>query len=197
MSRETRTPKLISQLLEFWYATTWLALTQGSDRELVHNLVGTVANIQEGDKVLEVGSNLPNWTSYSHRVGPTGSFYALDTSLAIQKSAQNIIRRQNGKLCEDAPRPTILTGDATSLPFSNSSLDMVIANNYTIDSWSMYAEAKRVLKPGGKIITSSTNERSTRINIDILKSLNLSPKFANLELDLIGELWIYTATNTG
>lgn len=125
--------------------------------------VGRRARIKEGERVLELGAGYPLWRIYSGKVGETGLFLALDCNETISKRSGRITRFLNfGK---KRPSEQILTADANNLPFSDESIDLIIINqlssglapeNYShVVYKDVYKEAFRVLKPKGRLISSS------------------------------------------
>lgn len=119
-------------------------------------LVGRLAKIQNGEKVLEMGSGYPWYKMYSGKAGEEGAFVSLDISPNIQSRSKKIcywfdrmFKGDHGK-----HREQFVTGDATKLPFEGSSYDVVIASNFTGNQEKYIKEAFRVLKPGGRFITT-------------------------------------------
>ena len=115
--------------------------------------VGRKANIQEGQRVLELGAGYPLWRIYSGRVGNTGTFIALDINETISKRSRKITKLFN--LGKKRQSEQIITADANNLPFSDESTDLVIANNLP-EGENAYKEAFRVLKPKGRLISTNT-----------------------------------------
>ncbi|MFZ1721380.1 MAG: hypothetical protein WAU07_02635 [Microgenomates group bacterium] len=70
-----------------WPVTSML----GMMRPLHFLVLKYVAEIQEGDTVLELGSGLiPNYEIYAEKVGKSGVFVALDSREKVQKGAKKI-----------------------------------------------------------------------------------------------------------
>lgn len=126
-------------------------------RPLHHWAMGRVAQIQEGQRVLEVGSGYPLYKLYSHKVGKDGVFIALDIDPVIQQRAQKIGYWIDKFLNREHSSEQIVVGDAgqSQLPFPDKSFDTLIASNFT--GGDRYVEeAFRVLRPGGRLITTFT-----------------------------------------
>ena len=116
--------------------------------------VGRRAQIQEGQKVLELCAGYPLWKIYSGRVGNTGTFIALDINETISKRSRKITKLFNlGKKKQTEP---IITADTYSLPFLNDSVDIVIISGLDKPSTAedIFKETFRVLKPEGRLISS-------------------------------------------
>lgn len=113
--------------------------------------------LEEGQRVLEVGSGYPLYRIYSGRVGREGMFVSLDIVPAIQRRSQKILywwdrffKKENRHI------ESLMIADATNLPFKNESFDVVVGNNFTAGKREFVGEAFRVLRPGGKFITTAT-----------------------------------------
>ncbi|MEU8707957.1 arsenite methyltransferase [Streptomyces sp. NPDC048565] len=108
-----------------------------------------VADLHEGDRVLDLGSGGGIDVLLSaRRVGPTGRAYGLDMTeemltlaLANQKKA-------------GATNVEFLKGTIEAIPLPAATIDVVISNcviNLSTDKQTVFAETYRVLKPGGRI----------------------------------------------
>lgn len=130
--------------------------------------VDKIANIKPGEQVIELGAGYPFlYRLYSKKVGPTGNFYAVDINERITRRSEKIskildtiflLRRTRG-------REVYIRADANNLPyhtFKDNSMDVVIASNLTAGYGNYYAykESSRVLRPGGRIVVSITEEDS-------------------------------------
>ncbi|OHB20848.1 MAG: hypothetical protein A3J67_00895 [Parcubacteria group bacterium RIFCSPHIGHO2_02_FULL_48_10b] len=114
--------------------------------------LGKFSKLEEGEKVLEIGSGYPLYNLYADRVGERGAFISLDINKNIQARSKKLLFWFQ-RLFGNDTKPRLLTGDASALPFTESTFDALIASNFTGDeSW--MDEALRVLKPGGRLITS-------------------------------------------
>lgn len=128
----------------------------GSLRPIHHWMVGRLAKIEKGEKVLEVGSGYPLYKMYSGRVGENGIFVSLDINDNIQRRSRNLIYWFNKSLKRglSGTREAFVVADAEKLPFVDRTFDVVMANNFTGDQDSYVKEAFRVLKPGGRFINA-------------------------------------------
>ncbi|MFE5957066.1 arsenite methyltransferase [Streptomyces rubiginosohelvolus] len=108
-----------------------------------------VADLHEGDRVLDLGSGGGIDVLLSaRRVGPTGKAYGLDMTeemlalaLANQKKA-------------GATNVEFLKGTIEAIPLPANTIDVVISNcviNLSTDKPAVFAEMFRVLAPGGRI----------------------------------------------
>lgn len=159
--------KTYSRLNRFHYRLSW-PVVEGlmGVRPLHYWLLGKQAGIQEGNKVLELGSNYPFWLMFAHRVGKSGLFVALDSDSWIQRASN----RFTGWLPGDYMKNKFLiAGDAQNIPFADNSFDMVITSNLIAPRY--HGEAYRVLKPGGRIVSSWAElfPHQDEVNIDVRK----------------------------
>lgn len=108
-----------------------------------------VAELREGDRVLDLGSGGGIDVLLSaRRVGPTGRAYGLDMTdemlaLAVANAAK-----------AGATNVEFLKGTIEAIPLPAHTVDVVISNcviNLSIDKPAVFAETFRVLKPGGRI----------------------------------------------
>lgn len=123
-------------------------------RPLHHWLIGHVAKIEQGQRVLEIGAGYPLYKLYADKVGKDGLFAAIDINQGIQRRAKkicywidNFFKKDSGDHREVAHA----VADATKLPFEDNSFDTVIASNFTGGD-ANYGEVYRTLKPGGRVI---------------------------------------------
>ncbi|MEV5281597.1 arsenite methyltransferase [Streptomyces sp. NPDC052811] len=108
-----------------------------------------VAELRTGDRVLDLGSGGGIDVLLSaRRVGPTGKAYGLDmTDEMLQLALANA-----GKA--GATNVEFLKGTIEAVPLPASTIDVVISNcviNLSTDKPAVFAEAFRVLRPGGRI----------------------------------------------
>ncbi|MFD4259769.1 arsenite methyltransferase [Streptomyces sp. NPDC058534] len=108
-----------------------------------------VADLHEGDRVLDLGSGGGIDVLLSaRRVGPTGKAYGLDMTeemLALALANQ----RKSG-----ATNVEFLKGTIEAVPLPADTIDVVISNcviNLSTDKPAVFAEMFRVLTPGGRI----------------------------------------------
>lgn len=107
-----------------------------------------VADLSPGDVVLDLGSGAGLDVLLSaRRVGPTGKAYGLDMTPEMLALAE-ANRREAG-----ATNVEFLTGTIEAIPLPAASVDVVISNcviNLSVDKPAVFAEAFRVLRPGGR-----------------------------------------------
>ena len=106
--------------------------------------------LQPGERVLDIGSG-PGFLAdeMAAEVGPEGAVHGVDPS----ESMLAIARRR-----ETAVQYAL--GDAVSLPFEDQTFDAAIATQvyeYVPDMPAALAEARRVLRPGGRLLILDTD----------------------------------------
>ena len=108
-----------------------------------------VAELREGETVLDLGSGGGIDVLLSaRRVGPSGKAYGLDMTeemLALARSNQAKAGTTNVEFLE---------GTIEEIPLPAAAVDVIISNcviNLSTDKPAVFAEAHRVLKPGGRI----------------------------------------------
>ncbi|MFE4216159.1 arsenite methyltransferase [Streptomyces sp. NPDC056844] len=108
-----------------------------------------VADLNEGDRVLDLGSGGGIDVLLSaRRVGPTGKAYGLDMTEEMLALALAYAAKASATNVE------FLKGIIEAIPLPASTIDVVISNcviNLSTDKAAVFAETFRVLKPGGRI----------------------------------------------
>lgn len=108
-----------------------------------------VAELRAGERVLDLGSGGGMDVLLSaRRVGPTGRAYGLDMTEEMLSLA-----RANAAAAA-ATNVEFLAGTIEAIPLPAESIDVVISNcviNLSADKPAVFAEAFRVLAPGGRI----------------------------------------------
>jgi arsenite methyltransferase len=108
-----------------------------------------VADLHEGETVLDLGSGGGIDVLLSaRRVGPTGRAYGLDMTEEMLALA-----RANASQA-GATNVTFLKGQIEAIPLPAETVDVVISNcviNLSTDKPAVFAEAFRVLRPGGRL----------------------------------------------
>lgn len=108
-----------------------------------------VAVLAEGETVLDLGSGGGiNVLLSARRVGPTGKVYGVDmTTEMLELARANAAKAAAGNV-------EFLLGTIEAVPLPDASVDVVISNcviNLSTDKPAVFAEAFRVLRPGGRL----------------------------------------------
>src|ERR1700712_4452849 len=130
------------------------AQTQGLPTEAVLASLGcgnplAVADLREGEKVLDLGSGGGIDVLLSaRRVGPTGFAYGLDMTEEMLALARANAAKAGATNVE------FLEGQIEAIPLPDASVDVVISNcviNLSTDKLAGITETFRVLRPGGRV----------------------------------------------
>lgn len=129
-----------------------------------------LAQITPGETVLDLGSGGGIDVLLSaRRVGPTGKVYGLDMTDEMLELA----RANQAKA--GVINVEFLKGDIEHIPLPDNSVDLIISNcviNLSPDKDRVFAEAFRVLKPGGRLALSDIVIRGEMPN-EIRRSIEL------------------------
>ena len=110
------------------------------------------AGVLPGQTVLDIGSGAGiDCFIAAKKVGPTGKVIGLDMTPAMLETARRNAQQGGYTNVE------FHQGDAENMPVENNSIDWVISNcviNLAPDKRKVFAEIRRVLKPGGRVSIS-------------------------------------------
>jgi arsenite methyltransferase len=129
-----------------------------------------LAALQVGETVLDLGSGGGIDVLLSaRRVGPTGKAYGLDMTDEMLALARENQRKAGVDNVE------FLKGEIEAIPLPDHSVDVVISNcviNLSADKDKVFAEAFRVLRPGGRFAVSDVVVRGA-VPAPLRKSVEL------------------------
>jgi arsenite methyltransferase len=127
-----------------------------------------VAPIEAGETLVDIGCGAGmDLLLAARKLGPAGRAIGIDMTPAMTDKARA------GAEAMGLTNVDIRIGDALELPVESGTVDVVISNgviNLTPDKDRAYAEAYRVLKPGGRVQLADiivANELSEKIRNDI------------------------------
>lgn len=111
-----------------------------------------LANISEGEKVLDLGSGSGLDLFYAaNKVGKTGKAFGVDMTIEQLDKARSLAEANGFENVE------ITNGYIEKLPFEDNSFDVVISNgviNLSVEKEKVFKEIHRVLMKGGKMVIS-------------------------------------------
>eukprot|EP00545_Synedropsis_sp_CCMP1620_P005575 CAMPEP_0119010340 /NCGR_PEP_ID=MMETSP1176-20130426/4946_1 /TAXON_ID=265551 /ORGANISM="Synedropsis recta cf, Strain CCMP1620" /LENGTH=253 /DNA_ID=CAMNT_0006962977 /DNA_START=7 /DNA_END=768 /DNA_ORIENTATION=+ len=118
------------------------------------------ANIQPGDRVMDVGSGLGiDSLIAAHHAGPDGKVIGIDIS---QKEVDHAQARADDRGLDIR----FSVNDMENIPLPDNCLDVIISNGafcLAPNKEKAFAELYRVLKPGGRIAVCTTTIRSEKL----------------------------------
>ncbi|UCC16936.1 MAG: class I SAM-dependent methyltransferase [Dehalococcoidales bacterium] len=118
-------------------------------------------SVKEGETILEIGFGTGHcMKKVAESVGESGKVYGVDISPGMLKVTK--LRLEKAQLLDKAE---LYCGDAASLPFENKIMDGVFMA-FTLELFDtpeipvVLKEAKRVLKPGGRIAVTAMSKKT-------------------------------------
>jgi arsenite methyltransferase len=141
-------PELIAQELGYSAEET-AAVPDGSNLGLGCGNPTGIQSLQPGEVVLDLGSGAGFDAFLAARaVGPTGHVIGVDMTPEMLQQARANLQKSGRKNVE------FRLGEIENLPVADGSIDVILSNcviNLSPDKARVFAEAFRVLKPGGRV----------------------------------------------
>jgi ubiquinone/menaquinone biosynthesis C-methylase UbiE len=114
-----------------------------------------------GERLLEIGPGTGhNLVELARAVGARGQVYGIDLSAAMLARARSLTARSGLEA-----RVTLTCGDATHLPYSDSTMDGVLMT-FTLELFDtpeipvVLSECRRVLRPDGRIVVAGLTKEA-------------------------------------